>query len=98
MEQLDRCAGLLHKKSWDDLLVEYETYSGSGDQEKTRTSTTVKGHRHLKPTRLPIPPPGHGLCPYSDSGFLSTLRRGQCGELVIDLVVRDQGPTSSCGT
>ena len=57
--------------------MEYETYSGNGAQEKTRTSTTVKGHRHLKPTRLPIPPPGHGrLCPYRGSGLVSTLRIG----------------------
>ncbi len=57
--------------------MEYETYSETGAQEKTRTSTTVKGHRHLKPTRLPIPPPGHGrLCPYLGSGLVSTLRIG----------------------
>ena len=77
MGQLGRCAGLLHKVSWDDLLAEHEICRKSGAQEKTRTSTTVKGHRHLKPTRLPIPPPGHGpLCPYPGSGLVSTLRIG----------------------
>ena len=57
--------------------MKYEPYRESGAQEKTRTSTTVKGHRHLKPTRLPIPPPGHGrLCPYLGSGLVSTPRMG----------------------
>ena len=65
--------------------MEYETYRENGAQEKTRTSTTVKGHRHLKPTRLPIPPPGQAVCPYYRSRYMSTLRGNLMGYFIANL-------------